>query len=353
MTGHPTGNPTGNSVSLRGLSRSFGSLKVLDEVDLDVAPGEIMAVLGPSGCGKTTMLRILAGFLDPDAGSVSVDGSVVATHEKQVPPQKRRIGYVPQEGALFPHLTVRGNILFGLPRKDRTEARLAEMLDLANLPPAVADASPHQLSGGQQQRVALARALAPRPGVVLLDEPFSSLDAALRTSTGQDVVRVLRAAGTTAVLVTHDQGEALSLSDRVAVMRGGKIAQVSHPADLYAAPADTDVASFVGGATVLPARITNGRVECGLGSLTVSPAYDVAANEGRDVTIVIRPEQIDLVDDATLPQATVEEVGFFGPYSSVRLRSGSIGLTARDTGGVVRKVGDVLGVAVLGSVSVY
>ncbi len=343
----------GNAVSIRGLTRSFGSLKVLDEVDLDVAPGEIMAVLGPSGCGKTTMLRILAGFLNPDAGTVSVDGVVVASKDKQVAPQKRRIGYVPQEGALFPHLTVRGNILFGLPRKERTEERLAEMLALANLPPAVTNVFPHQLSGGQQQRVALARALAPRPGVVLLDEPFSSLDAALRTATGQEVVRVLRAAGTTAVLVTHDQGEALSLSDRVAVMRSGKIAQVSHPADLYAAPADIDVASFVGGATVLPARIMGGRAVCGLGSLDVSPTYDVVANEGHDVTIVIRPEQIDLIDDTTLPQATVEEVGFFGPYSSVRLRAGSIGLTARDNDGPVRKVGEVIGVSVHGSVSVY
>ena len=351
MTGAP-----GNALSLRGLSRSFGSLRVLDDVDLEVAPGEVMAVLGPSGCGKTTMLRILAGFLSPDGGSVSVDGDVVATPDKQVPPQRRRVGYVPQEGALFPHLPVRGNILFGLPRRERTPQRLAEMLELANLPAAVADVFPHQLSGGQQQRVALARALAPRPGIVLLDEPFSSLDAALRLATGQEVVRVLREAGTTAVLVTHDQGEALSLSDRVAVMRRGRIAQVSHPADLYAAPADIDIASFVGGATVLLARVLGGRVECGLGSLSAAPAYDVAANEGRDVSIVIRPEQIDLIEGVEasgLPQATVEEVGFFGPYSSVRLRSGAIALTARETGGAVRKVGDVLGVAVRGSVSVY
>ncbi len=344
---------SGRAVSFQGVGRSFGPLKVLDGIDLEVAPGEILALLGPSGCGKTTLLRILAGFLAPDEGQVAIDGTVVATPERQVSPQRRHVGYVPQEGALFPHLDVRGNILFGLPRRERTDERLTEMLELTELPPAIASAHPHQLSGGQQHRVALARALAPGPGVVLLDEPFASLDAALRTTTGQQVVRVLRAAGTTAVLVTHDQGEALSLSDRVAVMRAGRIAQVSHPAELYAAPADIDVASFVGGATVLPARIVDGRAQSDLGPLEVSPASDLTAAEGRDVTIVIRPEQIDLREDPHLPQATVEEVGFFGPYSSVRLRVGSVGVTARDTGGPLRKPGDVLGVAVIGPVSVY
>ncbi|MGA8209592.1 MAG: ABC transporter ATP-binding protein, partial [Nocardioidaceae bacterium] len=228
-------------VRLAGVGRSFGAHRVLDGVDLDIADGEIMGVLGPSGCGKTTMLRIIAGFLAPDEGELFFDATPVAG----LSPQRRRVGYVPQEGALFPHLDVRGNILFGLPRKERTDERAAELLDLADLDPTLLHSFPHQLSGGQQQRVALARALAPRPRVVLLDEPFSSLDASLRVSAGRAVTRVLRAAGTTAVLVTHDQGEALSLTDRVAVLRQGRVAQVDSPVRLYRSPVDVGVATFV------------------------------------------------------------------------------------------------------------
>ena len=205
-----------------------------------------MAVLGPSGCGKTTLLRILAGFLAPDEGQVDFDATTVADRTSSVPAWERKVGYVPQEGALFPHLDVRANILFGLPRKERTDSRLAELLDLAELPHGIADSYPRELSGGQQQRVALARALAPRPRVVLLDEPFSSLDAALRISAGREVTRVLRHAKSTALLVTHDQGEALSLADRVAVMEAGRIKQVDRPTELYGAPVDVSVGSFVG-----------------------------------------------------------------------------------------------------------
>ena len=324
-----------SAVTIAGLSRSFGSLRVLDGVDLEIADGEIMAILGASGCGKTTMLRIIAGFLDPHAGQVLIDGQAVATRDTQVPPQQRRVGYVPQEGALFPHLDVRGNILFGLPRRERTDDRLFEMLDLADLPHEVSAVYPHQLSGGQQQRVALARALAAKPRVVLLDEPFSSLDAALRTSTGQEVVRVLRAAGTTAVLVTHDQGEALSLSDRVAVMRSGRIAQVAAPVDLYAAPVDVEVASFVGGATVLPATLSDGVARCALGALEVA---EPRTADG-DVRVLVRPEQIRVRDDETLPQAVIEEVGFFGPYLTMRMRLDGLSVSARVTAGPIHVPG--------------
>ena len=338
-----------SAVSIAGLSRSFGTLRVLDRVDLEIADGEIMAILGASGCGKTTMLRIIAGFLNPHGGQVLLDGQAVATRDAQVPPQQRRVGYVPQEGALFPHLDVRGNILFGLPRRERTDDRLYEMLDLADLPHEVIAAYPHQLSGGQQQRVALARALAAKPRVVLLDEPFSSLDAALRASTGQEVMRVLRAAGTTAVMVTHDQGEALSLSDRVAVMRDGRIAQVAAPADLYAAPVDVEVASFVGGATVLPATLGDGVAVCALGVLEVAEPRPADG----DVRVVVRPEQIRIVDDQDLPQAVVDEVGFFGPYLTMRMRLGGISVSARITAGPIHVPGDQVGVAVDAPVLAY
>lgn len=343
-----------SQVTLEGIRKSFGARSVLKGCDLDVANGEIMAVLGPSGCGKTTMLRIVAGFLDPDAGTLSFDGTPVAGPRQSVSPQRRQVGYVPQEGALFPHLNVRANILFGLPRKERTESRFREMLDLADLSPDVGSAYPHELSGGQQQRVALARALAPRPRVVLLDEPCSSLDASLRVSTGRAVARVLRAAGTTAILVTHDQGEALSLADRVAVMRDGRIVQVSEPVELYRRPVDVEVATSVGGIVALPALVGGGCARCVLGELQVKagPHHDNA------VTVLVRPEQIRLVEAAPgRLEAHVAAVDFFGPYATVRLRvragaGDDIEVVARVPGNELPQVGELVGVCVDGCVEV-
>jgi iron(III) transport system ATP-binding protein len=339
-------------VTVSGLSRSFGGRPVLREVDLDIADGEMMAVLGASGCGKTTMLRIIAGFLEPHGGQVAFDGVPVARPGGSLPPQRRRVGYVPQEGALFPHLDVRRNILFGLPRRERTADRLGEMLALAELPAGVATSYPHQLSGGQQQRVALARALAPRPRVVLLDEPFSSLDASLRVSAGREVTRVLRAAGTTAVLVTHDQGEALSLADRVAVMDAGRIVQVDTPAGLYADPVDVHVAAFVGGAGLLPATLRGAVAACVLGDVVVAngPRAD-----GTAVTLLVRPEQIRLVPAETGGAcAMVDEVRFYGPYATVRLTvDGGPQLVARVPTAGVPAVGAWVGVQVDGTARAY
>ena len=255
-----------SALTVTGVSKAFpptgsgqtGTLAV-DDVSLHVPHGSLTAVLGPSGCGKTTLLRLIAGFLVPDSGTIAFDDRVVAGAGRPVPPQDRRVGYVPQEGALFPHLDVAGNIGFGLPRGERgSGARIDEMLDLVELPRAFRTRAPHELSGGQQQRVALARALAPRPTVVLLDEPFSSLDASLRESTGRAVARALRAARATGLLVTHDQSEALSLSDQVAVLRDGRLIQAGSPADVYLAPHDPELARFVGGATPLPGRAGRG-----------------------------------------------------------------------------------------------
>src|SRR5580692_5618650 len=225
-----------------GLHKAFGDHPVLTGLDLEVPAGSLTAILGPSGSGKTTLLRVLAGFERGDAGTVTIGGSVVDGPDAHLAPERRQIGYVPQEGSLFPHLTVAANIGFGLPARQRKGPAIAELLDAVGLA-GLGERYPHQLSGGQQQRVALARALAIRPRVVLLDEPFSSLDAGLRASVRGDVRAVLRERGTTAVLVTHDQDEALSFADRVAVLREGRIVQEGNPDEVYRQPADAGVAA--------------------------------------------------------------------------------------------------------------
>ena len=248
------GVTTTPALEVTGLRVSYAGHEVLHGVDLRVGAG-VTAVLGPSGCGKTTLLRVVAGFVAPAAGRVVVGGRQVAGGGRPVPPRERGIGYVPQEGALFPHLSVAANIAFGLPRAERRGPRVAELLDLVELPRTLADRHPHQLSGGQQQRVALARALAPHPALVLLDEPFSSLDAGLRDSTGRAVVRALLASGAAALLVTHDQREALSLADEVAVMSQGAFLQVASPDLLCREPAGPEVAAFLGRAGLVDGEV--------------------------------------------------------------------------------------------------
>ena len=213
---------------IEGLTKSFRDTLVLRGIDLTVEPGMLTAILGASGTGKTTLLRVIAGFEPAGQGTVSLDGTVVDDGKRRLPPERRHIGYVPQDGALFPHLTVRANAAFSLPRRERRGPRADEILNLVGLA-GLGHRFPHQLSGGQQQRVAIARALASRPGLVLLDEPFASLDAALRTTVRADVLSVLRSTGTTAILVTHDQDEALSAANYVAVMRDGLVTQAARP----------------------------------------------------------------------------------------------------------------------------
>jgi iron(III) transport system ATP-binding protein len=272
------------------LYKSFGRQPVLEGVNLEVPTGEVTAILGPSGSGKTTLLRVLAGFERADRGTVTVDGRVVEGAGRHVPPQGRQIGYVPQEGALFPHLTVAANVGFGLRRAER-RTRVAELLDMIGLR-ALAGRYPHELSGGQQQRVALARALATRPGIVLLDEPFSSLDAALRSSVRQDVARVLAEARTTAVLVTHDQDEALSMASRVAVLRDGQFVQYGTALDVYCHPVDADVARFVGEANLLAGSARAGAAVTGLGS---HPVLSGRFADGTPLLVLVRPEQVEVL----------------------------------------------------------
>jgi iron(III) transport system ATP-binding protein len=279
-------------LAVAGLYKAFGDHPVLTGVDLEVPAGSLTAILGPSGSGKTTLLRVLAGFERAEAGTVTIGESVVDGPGVHLAPELRRIGYVPQEGSLFPHLTVAANVSFGLPRRDRGGAAVGALLDAVGLA-GLGRRYPHQLSGGQQQRVALARALAIRPDIVLLDEPFASLDAHLRASVRADVQRLVGAAGTTAVLVTHDQDEALSTADRVAVLRDGRIAQCAAPAELYARPVDADLARFIGDANLVDGVLGTGMVDTILGQLPVElagPAWPAAG----PVTVLIRPEQVDV-----------------------------------------------------------
>lgn len=297
------------ALTITGVTKAYGVTPVLHGIDLRVAPGGLTAVLGPSGCGKTTLLRLIAGFADPDAGTIAFGDTVVFRPGSSVPPQRRHCGYVPQEGALFPHLTVAANISFGLPGRAH-RARVAELLDLVGMPAALASRHPHELSGGQRQRVALARALAPNPAVVLLDEPFSALDAGLREGTRRAVAEALRIARTTAVLVTHDQAEALSLADQVAVLREGLLVQAAAPETVYRTPHDLGVAGFVGEAIILPATVRAGQATCALGAITVDAA------DG-DIRLMIRPEQL-VIGDTGVP-ARVRAVNYFGHDASIRL----------------------------------
>ncbi|MEU9572379.1 ABC transporter ATP-binding protein [Streptomyces massasporeus] len=284
-----------NDLHVEGLTKSYGAGEpVLRDLELTVPAGALAAVLGPSGCGKTTMLRIVAGFLRPDAGTVRLGDRLLSGPGVHLPPERRRIGIVPQEGALFPHLSVARNVAFGLTGAERAERRhrTEEMLELVGLA-GYGDRMPHELSGGQQQRVALARALAPQPQLVLLDEPFNALDSALRAEVRSDVRTALRATGATAVLVTHDQQEALSTADLVAVVRDGQVAQCATPQDLYNRPADPWIADFVGEAVLLPATIdTDGTARTALGPVPLA-----AAPAGLRVgTVLLRPEQLRLTD---------------------------------------------------------
>jgi iron(III) transport system ATP-binding protein len=291
-----------------GLHKRFGDTVAVAGVDLEVPRGSLTALLGPSGCGKTTVLRMVAGLLDPDAGRIEIDGQTVVGTDTALPPERRHIGMVFQDYALFPHLSVARNVAYGLRGRSRGERkrRVAEVLDLVGLGD-LGHRLPTALSGGQQQRVALARALAPEPDLILLDEPFSNLDAALRATVREDVRAILRAAEATAVFVTHDQEEALSLADRVAVMEAGEIHQVADPQTLYTDPATRFVAEFVGEADVVPGtRAGRYLVDTPVGRLATARAVDHG-----EVAVVIRPEALRLrpAADGT---GTVVAISYFG-----------------------------------------
>jgi len=277
-----------NALKLTSISKSFGAQRALDNIHLSIQPGSRTAIVGPSGSGKTTLLRMIAGFEQPDSGSISLNGQTLVDHSVEVPAHQRLIGYVPQDGALFPHMTVAANIGFGLAGNAAAkQPRVAELLDMVQLDERMGQRWPHELSGGQQQRVALARALAQRPRLMLLDEPFSALDTGLRTSMRKMVARLLSDAGVTTILVTHDQAEALSFADQLAVMRQGKLIQTGPPMDLYLQPHDEETAFFLGDAVVMPAWIEDGRAVCDLGHVHV---HDTSLSGA--ARILLRPEQL-------------------------------------------------------------
>ncbi|HUZ62190.1 MAG TPA: ABC transporter ATP-binding protein [Acetobacteraceae bacterium] len=337
---------------IEGLARRFGRTVVLDHVDLVVPTGRLVAILGASGSGKTTLLRLIAGFDRADGGTIRIDGALVAGQGRHEKPEHRRIGYVAQEGALFPHLSVARNIAFGLKPGTGRARRVADLLEMVGLPAAYGPRPPHALSGGEQQRVALARALAPAPRLVLLDEPFSALDASLRQDTRQAVAAALAAIGATAVLVTHDQSEALSMGAAVAVLRDGRMVQTATPATLYRHPADAEVAQFVGEAVLLPGRAAAGRAICALGELPLGAPAEGPAE------VLIRPEQIRLVphDAPGSVAARVAEITFFGHDALVRLALPGAPdrlVTARVFGHAVPEAGTTVGVIVDGEVSAF
>ena len=349
----------GPMIRLSGVAKSFGAIEAVRDLDLELTRGKIIALLGPSGCGKTTTLRLLAGFESPDAGEIEIAGRVVARGAPggtYVPPEKRRVGMVFQDYALFAHLTVEQNVAYGLKgilRGKKRDARVAEVLGLARLD-GLEDRMPHELSGGQQQRVALARALAPEPAVVLLDEPFSNLDAALRVQVRAEMREILTAAGATAIFVTHDQAEALSFADEVAVMFEGRVDQVAPPEDLYHRPATRAVAEFVGEANFVPGTAEDGRLRCALGDV---PACGACVG---NVEAMLRPEALYL---RALPNgeeagagvgATILEREFYGHDQLVKLRldSGPV-LCSRLGGGPGFKPGERVAVEVQGSALLF
>ena len=274
-------------IRLDGVTKRFGDVAAVDSASLCVARGEIVALLGPSGCGKTTLLRLIAGFERPDGGSVTVDGRLVASRASWIAPEARRVGMVFQDYALFPHLTVAGNVGFGLPRRTRA-SRVPELLAIVGLD-GLERRYPHELSGGQQQRVALARALAPSPELVLLDEPWSNVDPFLRESLRAEVAEIIRPLGVTVLLVTHDREEAFTLADRIALMRDGSVVQEGTAEELYFAPATRWAAEFVGAANVLSGRIVAGRVETAIGTFPAN-----GASLRSDAQVVVRPELLEL-----------------------------------------------------------
>ncbi|SAD19778.1 Fe(3+) ions import ATP-binding protein FbpC [Enterobacter cloacae] len=303
-------------LELTAISKSFSDVQVLDSLNLSVAPGSRTAIVGPSGSGKTTLLRILAGFETPDTGRIVMQGRTLFDENNFVPAHLRRIGFVPQEGALFPHLNVADNIAWGLDgTRHEKRQRVEALMEMVSLDRQLATHWPHEISGGQQQRVALARALAQRPSLMLLDEPFSALDTGLRAMTRKATADLLAEAGVASILVTHDQNEALSFATQVAVMRSGGFTQVGTPYDVYTRPVDEETALFLGDALILPAELSAGYAVCALGEVPTDNAH--ATGQGK---VMLRPEQLSVTACASHESPiSILDVDFTGQLSTLTL----------------------------------
>jgi iron(III) transport system ATP-binding protein len=336
-------------LSLNSIHKSIAGQKILKDLSLQVKEHELVAVLGSSGSGKTTLLRLISGFDSPESGEIEILGSKVFAKNVFVPAEKRRVGFVPQDAALFPHLSVAGNIEFSLSDLSVAERqmRVQELLALVDMV-GFEDRLPHQLSGGQRHRVALARALAPKPDLILLDEPFSSLDAELRARLREDVKKVLLTTGTTAILVTHDQEEALSIATRVAILREGTIAQIGLPKDIYQAPTDVEMATFLGDSVIIEGTVKNGKIDTQLGQL--SPLNQVT--EGAKGRVAIRPENFYLQPN---PNGAGEVVGrtYFGHDALIEVKLPSLVIQARANGPFAPEMGMRVTVWVRGKVNFY
>lgn len=336
-------------LEIKNLSVRFGNQEILNNVNLKVENQELLAILGASGAGKSTLLRLIAGFETPASGEIFIAGQQVSTVDKLVSPEQRGIGIVPQDAALFPHLSVRGNIEFGLigAPKAVKNSRVNELLELIRME-EFADRKPDQLSGGQAQRVALARALAKKPALVLLDEPFSALDAELREALRAEVKAVLKAEGATAILVTHDQEEALSLADRVAVMRIGTIIQVGTPSEIYNSPVDLGIATFLGDSVLIDGEVVAGKVHTSLGKLTALNHIE----SGQKGVVAVRSENFYLQPN---PNGDSEVIGrmFFGHDAVVEVQTPSQKIRARSNGPFAPEVGMRVTVWVRGAVNFY
>ncbi len=336
-------------LSLQSVNKTFAGQKVLSNLNLEVHEKEFLAVLGSSGSGKTTLLRLISGFDTADSGEIRINDRLVFGKNTNVLAEERRVGFVPQDAALFPHLNIAGNIEFGLSKLSAAErtARVAELLRLVDLV-GFETRMPHELSGGQRHRVALARALAPKPDLILLDEPFSALDAELRVRLREDVRKVIAKAGITAIMVTHDQEEALSMASRVAILRDGEFAQIGNPSEIYQSPADIEMATFLGDSVIINGVIENEKIVTDLGLLT--PLNKVV--NGATGRVAIRPENFYLQPN---PNGEGEVIGrqYFGHDALVEVKLPKLVIQARANGPFAPELGMKVTVWVRGQVNFY